>query len=168
MSEFVNNFGIDWKLLVAQAINFFVLLIILKKFAYKPILEMLRKRKSEIEAGIRMKNEAEKQLGMAEELKERALEKARAEALEIVSRAEETAKLHKEEILKTASKKAESAISDARKLIDEEKAKMSEELRQSAGALVRLGIEKTLQKMPASERDAKLIKEALSEITSNA
>src|SRR3989344_4325457 len=36
--------GIHWQLLLSQAVNFFILLIILRVFAYKPLLAVIRKR----------------------------------------------------------------------------------------------------------------------------
>ena len=49
MSELFSKLGIDWKLLIAQIINFLVLLFVLYKFAYRPILSMLEKRTKKIE-----------------------------------------------------------------------------------------------------------------------
>ena len=43
--DFLNDFGVKPVLLAAQAVNFFILLFILKRFLYKPILGMLEKRK---------------------------------------------------------------------------------------------------------------------------
>ena len=41
----LENLGIDWKILLGQIINFLVVLFVLKKFAYKPFLSVLNKRK---------------------------------------------------------------------------------------------------------------------------
>ena len=38
MSELLSKLGIDWRLLIAQLINFLILLFVLRRFAYKPIL----------------------------------------------------------------------------------------------------------------------------------
>ena len=38
MSELLHNFGINGKMLLVQAVNFFILLALLSKFAYRPIL----------------------------------------------------------------------------------------------------------------------------------
>ena len=60
----------------------------------------------------------------------------------------------------------EEIILDAKRAIDEERAKMGELVYQNAGDLVRLGIEKVLGKMSVKERDEELIKEALRELKS--
>ena len=51
MGDLISQLGIDAKLLIAQVINFVVLLVVLYAFAYKPILKMLHKRTEKIEAG---------------------------------------------------------------------------------------------------------------------
>ena len=47
--ELFGKLGIEWKLLLAQGLNFILLLIILRKFLYKPILKMLDERKAKAE-----------------------------------------------------------------------------------------------------------------------
>ena len=98
MSELIRHFGIDWKLLLAQAVNFLILLVVLKKFAYGPILKILKKRKDEIEKGLKFTKEAGERLEQIGEEKEAVLKEARGEALGIVSQAENTAKIRKDEI----------------------------------------------------------------------
>ncbi|MBU2632677.1 F0F1 ATP synthase subunit B, partial [Patescibacteria group bacterium] len=46
--EIVKQFGLDPVLLVAQIVNFLILLFILKKLLYKPVLELLKKREDTI------------------------------------------------------------------------------------------------------------------------
>lgn len=164
MSELIKHFGIDWKLLLAQAVNFFILLFLLKKFAYGPILKILRKRREEIEGGLKASKEAKERLARAEELKEETLQKARGEALAIVAQAEKIAKVKQEEIVQEANKKVETIVADAKNVIAEEKAKMGDEVYQNAQELVKLGLEKVLGRMPIKERDEILIQEALREL----
>lgn len=164
MSELIRHFGIDWKILAAQIVNFFILLFILKRFAYGPILRMLKKRKEEIERGLKFTKDAEDRLEKIGEEKEAVLKEARGEALNIVSSAENTAKARKDEIAKEAIKKSEVIVLEAKRVIAEEKAKMGDEVYKEAGELVRLAVAKVLGKIPAEERDSKLIQEALQEL----
>ncbi|MBI4224709.1 MAG: F0F1 ATP synthase subunit B [Candidatus Sungbacteria bacterium] len=164
MSEFITHFGIDWRLLLAQAVNFFLLLFLLKKFAYKPILAMLAKRRHEIEKGFELRREAEKTLKEADELRERTLQQARADSLAMVNEAEQAGKKRQEEIVAEGIKKGEALVHDAKRIILQEKAIMGEEVYATAHELVRKGLEKVLGKMPAGERDKQLIHDALAEL----
>lgn len=164
MSELLHNFGVDWRLLIAQAINFLVVLIVLKVFAYGPIVAMLRKRREDIEQGLEASREARERLAQAEELKEAAAEKAREAALMIVSQAEDLAEKRKEEIAIQATHKGEAIIAEAKRTIEQEKAKIQEEVYAEAHGLIRTALARVLGKMPAKERDEALIKEALQEL----
>lgn len=164
MSELIRHFGIDWKLLLAQAVNFFILLVILKKFAYGPVLKMLKKRKEEIEKGLKFTKEAGEKLENIGKEREEIMKTARSEALKVVSEAADTARLRRDEAVGEAARKSEEIITAARKVIKEEKAKTGEEVYKEAGSLIKLGIVKVLGKMPAKERDEELIREALKEL----
>ncbi len=164
MSELIRNFGIDWKLLLAQAVNFLILLWILKRFAYRPILNVLKKRREDIEKGLRYTEEAEEKLKHIVEERESILKEARGEAIAIVSEAEVQAKLRKDEISAEAVKKAEAVVREAKRHIEEEKAKMGEEVYKGAGDLVRLAVARVLGKMTAEERDKNLVAEALEQL----
>lgn len=166
MEEFVTHFGIDAKLLLAQIINFSVVLIILRKFAYKPILKMLHDRKVAIEQGIEMRSQAEKNLRESDEMRNRTLQKANVDALAIVTQAEQLGKTRQDEMVKETDKKVEGIITDARRVIDREKSKMNSEVTRDAQDLIRLSIEKVLGKLPSKDRDTVLIQEALKELRS--
>ncbi len=164
MSELISNFGIDWKLLLAQAVNFFILLFLLRMFAYKPILRMLKKRRQEIEKGLEYTKKAEEELKRTDVLREETMNRAREQALTIVTDAEETGKKRREEMVQEANRKAEGVVADAKRVIEEEKAKMGESVYKNAQELVRAGIIRVLGKMPAEERNEPLIQEALEEL----
>ena len=161
MNELIKQFGINWRLLLAQAVNFLVLLYILKRFAYTPILNMLRKRKEEIAKGILLRDEAEENLAQIGVLKETTIEEAKKEALEIVSKGEVIAKEKREAILAETVKKSEGIITEAKRVILQEKAIMTEKFIGDAEELVRMGIVKVIGRMPAEERDRELIHEAM-------
>ena len=69
MSELFSQLGIDWKLLLAQGVNFVILLVVLTKFVYKPLMKMVEARRQKIELGIRGGEMAEKIIKTAEEEK---------------------------------------------------------------------------------------------------
>ncbi len=164
MEEFIKNFGIDWKLLFAQVVNFSILLFLLKRFVYKPVLEILKKRKQKIEEGLQFAKDAEFEMKRTEELREEVLRGAQKNALGIVSEAEEVAQQRKEEILKEASLKTETAIAEAKKIIQQEKNKMKDSLYKDTEELVREGIKKVIGRIPDEVRDKMLVEEALVEL----
>jgi len=166
LSELITHFGIDWKLLLAQAVNFLILLVVLKKFAYGPILKILRKRREEIAKGLKFTQEAKERLEKIGEEREVVLKESRIEALQIVSNAERTAKTRQEEIVKEAARKSEAVVLEAKRAIVEEKAKMGEQVYKETRGLVRTALARVLGKMPSDDRDDVLVSEALKELKS--
>ena len=166
MQEFVTHFGIDWKLFLAQIVNFGVILFVLRKFAYQPILKMLHDRREMIEGGLEMRKTAEKNLKESDELRNRTLQQAHAEALGIVNRAEQIGKEKQEDIMRQTDVKVEGIIGDARRIIEQEKERMSDVVYSEAEQLIRLGIANVIGRLPVSERDNILISEALRELKS--
>ncbi len=164
MQEFITHFGIDWKLFLAQIVNFSVILFVLRKFAYQPILKMLRERREGIEKGVEMRAEAEKNLKDSDEMRNRTLQQAHAEALGIVNRAETIGKEKQDQILKETDVKVEGIIADARRVIQAERGKMNDEVYHDAETLIRAALTGVIGKLPASQRDATLISEALAEL----
>jgi len=164
MAELLKNFGVEWKLLLAQAVNFFILFFLLKKFAYRPIVDMLRHRKSEIERGLAMRDEAAENLAQTKVMEGEAAERANKNALAVVSDAEEIAKKRTDEIAGEAMKKSEHIVEEARRIIREERGRMAEEVERDAEELIHAGLARVLGALPPEVRDRELIREALREL----
>ena len=164
MRELITHFGIDWRLLIAQAVNFGVLIFLLTKFAYRPILALFRNRREVIAQGLRDAHDAGEHLRGVEEAGEKTLNEARGAALGIVEQAETAARKRKDEILREAAGKTDLIMADARRLIEQEKRKAGEAAMRDAEDLVRLGLARVLGRLPAAERDRQLVREALREL----
>lgn len=164
MSELLTHLGVNWKLLIAQAINFTVLFFVLKRFAFAPIMAMLRKRKTEIEKGFQLRDEAEAHLKRIKEIGEQELGEARAHALRVVGEGEDQAKKRKEEIAQDAAKKSEMIIADAKRIIRQEQVKAEDEIADHAEELISKGLIAVLGKLSPETRDRELIREALHEL----
>ena len=56
MDEIIRVFGINWKLLAIQAVNFGLLLILLHRFLYKPLLKVIEERQMHIKKELKMQH----------------------------------------------------------------------------------------------------------------
>ncbi|MBI2637670.1 MAG: F0F1 ATP synthase subunit B, partial [Candidatus Sungbacteria bacterium] len=126
MNELLQNFGIEWKLLLAQLVNFAVLFFVLKKFAYGPVLEMLRERRQKIADGLKAADESQKKLAEANQEKEGILAEARRDSVAILQKTEHTAKEKENVLLLEAQKKADGIFAEEKAKIHEEHLKMKE------------------------------------------
>ena len=155
MSELIKQFGIDWKLLIAQGANFFILLVVLTAFVYRPLIRLMKDRRKKIELGLKGAEEAEKRLGEIEEIKTQKIVEADKKAFGIIVSAEKKAGLRVEEILTEADKKAAAILSETEKIGQRKKQEELERLAKEASSLIKQAIIKTV------ELDPKAIDEAL-------
>ncbi|MEK9178109.1 MAG: ATP synthase F0 subunit B, partial [Patescibacteria group bacterium] len=58
----IGQLGINWKLFLSQAVNFFILLIVLRAFVYKPLIQVIEKRNKKIKEGLEKAEEADVRL----------------------------------------------------------------------------------------------------------
>ena len=79
MSELFSKLGIDWRLLVAQLANFLILLFVLRRFAYKPLLKLLEERKQRIADGLANAQKAKSNLEEAEKERQEIISTAKKE-----------------------------------------------------------------------------------------
>lgn len=127
--EIIKALGIDnYWVLIAQFLNFAVLLFILYKFAYGPMIKMLDDRASKIDDGIKDAKKAKKNLEEVAE-KEKVLGEAKNEARRIIEAAENIAEKNKVEILETAKAEAKEIFAKTERAIEEEKKKLREEIK---------------------------------------
>lgn len=82
--ELIKNFGIDPFLLGAQVVNFLIVLLILRRFLYKPIIKVLQKRQDTIKEGLKNAEEANKRLEVAIQEEKNILRKAQIQAKELI------------------------------------------------------------------------------------
>lgn len=142
--EFLNDLGFNPYLFVAQIINFIIILFILKKILYKPVLEMINKRDNEIKKGFKDKEEAQILLKKTEENEVIIIQKAQKKAEKIITDAKEEANETKTQIEVAAKKEAERLIIQARDTITQETKNAEEKLTNKIGTIAIGLLEKSL------------------------
>ena len=163
MSELLSKLGIDWRLLAAQLANFLILLFVLRRFAYKPLLKLLDERKQKIADGLANAQKAKSNLEEARKERQKIISTAKKGASEIISLAETAAQKNREETLKEAKAGVEKIVTEARKQIDSEKSKMIGEIKSEISELVMLAAEKTASIKLDDKKDKELIEKIIKE-----
>jgi F-type H+-transporting ATPase subunit b len=147
-------------LLLAFAVTF----LILRKLAFPKIGEALDRRQRAIEesidAAVRTREEAETLLA---EYRQR-LADARAQADEIVAKAERAAEVHREETLAAARRQRAELIEQTRKDIEAETRRAIQEIRREVADLTVLATEKVTRKALDEDDQRRLVEDALSEL----
>ena len=163
MRELLHQLGIDWRLLLSQAANFLILLVVLRVFAYKPILKVLKDRKQRIEEGIAKAKEADIRLHESNAAAKEKMKQAEQEVLVLMRAAEENAKKREVKLLKEAGEKKLMLMKEAERVIEARREEASREMQKKAAELVKAAIIKTVELDPAKIDDA-LIQKAISEV----
>lgn len=158
------SLGIEGKLFVAQLINFGLIVFVLWKFAYKPLLKAMDERSKKIEQGLKDAASAGNAAKLAEEERASIVADARKAAKEIMDNAAVAAE--KERVESAAKAKAEVAkiVEAGRAQIAADQQKMMDEAKAELGTLVALAAEKVLKQKVDSGADAKLIADAIKSV----
>ena len=138
-------FGLNGSLILAQAVNFGVVLIALTYFLYKPINKVLEARQQKVAKGIEDANLAAEKLSTADGIASEKLTVAETEAEGIVVSARETASAEKARIIKEAEARAAVVASDADARAKEAAAKMQRESEKDIARVAILAAEKILR-----------------------
>ncbi|MEK7212358.1 MAG: ATP synthase F0 subunit B [Patescibacteria group bacterium] len=160
MNELFTQLGIDWRLLLSQVVNFLILLVVLRIFAYQPLIKILKERRERIEEGLRKADESDRRLGEIDVLAKNKIKETEKEALQILRDTEVRAKQVETELLKQAHAKEAAALQNA-ELIAEAKAKEARKiLEKEAGVLVRNALVRTVEMKPEAV-DEELVQKAV-------
>lgn len=129
-------FGFNTSLFISQVISFVIVALLLKKFAYGPILKVLLERRERIEEGLKNAEKIKSELASTEAARLEILNKANAQANKLIEEARAAAAKVQETETQKAIAQAEQIITKAREAAEADRARMSAELRKEIGALV--------------------------------
>ena len=142
MSDLFAAFGIDWRLLVINLINFGLLLAALWYFLYEPLTSMLETRRRKMAQGVADAEEAKRQLSEIEGSRAEMLAKAGSEADEVIASARVAAQQKGQEIASASEASAQALLKDAEAQAIELKREAIEQSKQEVAKLIVLGMEK--------------------------
>ena len=131
-----NTFGVDWPHLVAQIISFCIVCILLQRFAYKPVLQMLAERRRQIAQGLSDTEKMKAELAQTETRRQEILVQANAQATKLIEEAHAAAARVQEQETQKAIAVAEQIIAKAQEAAAQEHARMLAELKHEVGRLV--------------------------------
>ncbi len=142
---------INFPTLILQCINFLVLVWLLKKFLYKPVLNFLDKRSKEIKDKLEESEKLREEAKRLSEVQQEKMVQAKKEALNIIKRAKNSANQESDRIIYEAKQRAESVIKNTKKQIEAEAQEQKELLIKKIGSLSIELSEKIIRKELQSE-----------------
>jgi F-type H+-transporting ATPase subunit b len=146
MAAILHALGIEWSALIAQIINFAILIFILSRYVYKPVLNVIDQRRTTIAESMEKAQEIDRR---KEELdKERVviLRKADEEAGALLERAKKEAEDIRTEIEKAAKNQADYTLEKGRQQLENDRATMVREMQTKLAHAIVLSAEKILRR----------------------
>jgi F-type H+-transporting ATPase subunit b len=167
MQQLLQQLGIDWHLLLSQAVNFFLLLVVLWYFVYKPLLKLMRDRRARIEEGLMKADEADKRLVEIEEIGKGKLKEAETRALSMLRKTETDAKALEAKLMGEIKQREAEELANAQTVLAAQAEEARRQTEAEAVAFVRRAIAKTVELAPEKIDDA-LIARAVKEAKQSA
>ena len=164
MDELVKTFHIDWKLLIAQVVNFAIVLGVLWYFALKPLMKVMNKRSQDIEKSLKDAKEIEKKLAEADQTKEKTILETKQQVQIIMEKTAKEADKLRESKLKETRQEMERLAERTKADLVAEKEKMIQEAKQEVADLVVVASSKIIGKNLDNEANKKIIEETVKQV----
>jgi F-type H+-transporting ATPase subunit b len=159
----VEGLGINWPVLITQVVSFIILLVLLRLFAYKPIMRMLDERSQRIKESLDQAESVKQASLHAEEQVKQRLEEAGREGQARIERALKAGEEVKQKAQVDARKEAEALVQKARVEIQRERDDAIGEVRREFADLTVLAAGKVIEKTLDKKQHRELIEKVLEE-----
>lgn len=164
MPEIFEKLGLDLNLLIAQIVNFVLLLVALQYLAYKPIIKMLNDRTEKIDKSLKQARKIEEELRKTEEIKVSEIKTAKEEAQKIIKEACETSEKRSLEAIEKTKEKAKEIVEKAKQEIKAEKENSIREAKKEIADISIQIAEKIMGNNISEESQKRSINEVLKKI----
>ena len=161
----MEGLGVNLPSLLAQIVNFAILLGILYLVAYKPVMRMFDERSRRIKESMEQTEKIKQQAEKAEEEFKKQIEQAGRKGQEIIDRAVLTGEEVGQKAKAEAKKEAEALLARARAEIRRERDEVIDELRQEFADLTILAAGEVIEQSLDKEAHRQLIDRVLEEST---
>ncbi len=153
--------GVDGKAFVIQLITFVLAFLVLKRYAFAPILKVLRERRETIESGVKLGEQMQKEKADLEEKVADMLHNARQEADSIIVNAQDASRQAIREAEDKAKEKAAAILAEAEARISQDTARARKELKKELVGLISDATEAIIEEKVDTKKDAEIIERAL-------
>jgi F-type H+-transporting ATPase subunit b len=145
MESLITTFHIDWKIIIAQVINFGIVFLVLYLFALKPLKKMMAEREEKISRGLTDAYSNAEMLAKTRQEYAEIINKARAEAQVLFEQGKKEAEMKKAEMLQNTKKEIDLMIMNGQKNLELEKARIMESAKKDMVHLVIRATEKIME-----------------------
>ncbi len=161
----LGTLGIDGGIFVAQLVNFLIVLLVLWKFAYKPIVKMLDQRSERIEKSIRDAEHVEKRVAALEDERKEIVAEARAEAAKVMELARADAEAMRTDMVEKAKREVERVVVNGKAQLKADQEAMMREARKELADIAVSAAKRILADGVDEKKSASLAEEVVRKLT---
>ncbi|MGH2632871.1 MAG: F0F1 ATP synthase subunit B [Tepidiformaceae bacterium] len=165
MDKAVSALGINLPQLIAQVLNFFILLVLLKLTLYKPILKMMDERRRKIAEGLNAADTARAEAAAAQVNIQAQLDIARKDGQDLIANAQNIAQRIQAEARDQSNRDREAALERVRSEIQLERDQAVAQLRGEFADVTVLAAERVIRQSLDRQAHQRVIDETLAEST---
>lgn len=162
----MEQLGIEPKLLIAQVVNFLIIIVVLTKLLYQPVLRMLEKRRKEIAEGLALTEKMREEEEKLTAKREAVLDDARREGVTLIDEARTQAHEAEKEIIADAHRQAEELIARGRAEVARQAQQMEKDLRGKTVELASAMTRRLLSEVMGPKEQHKLLSAHIKKLTS--
>lgn len=144
--DILKNFGVEPVLLLAQIVNFLIVFFLLQKYAFKPILKLLKERKETIQEGLKDAEKSRIALEKATEEEKKILKAAQLDGQKLIADAKKQAETMTKEMEIKAKESVEKMLKEAKAQIAMESKEMEKRVAVSTAKLAVQIVEEAMTK----------------------
>lgn len=163
----MEQLGFNLPNLIAQIVNFTILLIVFRAFLYKPLLRMLDERKQRIQESLNAAERMRERESETQREVQAALEEARREGQTMIGQAQQIASRIQDEAREQAQREADAIVQRARNEIQLERDNAITEVRREFADLTITAAEQIIKQSLDRNAHQRLIDEVLAESSIN-
>ena len=163
MEGLIEGLGINGSLLITQFVTFIILLVVLRFFAYKPLMRMLDERSKRVKESIDQADAVKEQSAKTQEELKKQLEEAGRQGQDRIDRAIKAGEELKQKAEEEAKRETEKLVIKARSEIQQERDAAVTDVRREFADLTVLAAGKVIEKSLDKEEHQELIEKVLEE-----
>jgi F-type H+-transporting ATPase subunit b len=159
----IGALGVSGSSLLIQLITFLLAYLVLRKYAFQPILRVLQQRREVIESGVKLGEEMQKERAALDAKVTEALKSARLQADGIIAEANDAAQAAVRAAEDKARAKADNIVKDAAARTAQDAARVRAQIEKEVVSLISDATEAIIDEKLDDKKDAALINRVLKE-----
>ena len=162
--QVLSSFGVNWPGFLASLANFVILLFILQRFAYRPLLQVLDERRRRVAESLKQAEQIKEELAKTQSARDEILSEGRKAAQRIIDEARQAAERLRDTKLTEATHSAQDLLRKAEEAGRQEHDRLMVEFRREMVALVVATTAKVTGKVLTADDQRRLADETLKEL----